>query len=201
MQWSPRYIVIPAVSVVFALLRRYLPAPKSKFKSWKFEDQQAPEPLPTGVIGAFMWLIAILLLLTFFGFRTANHAWAAMDNRAILRLYPTSFIWCFFPGFAALSIPWPFTIWLLQPLKRSDEADAIAEGSNSKTGFDSFTVMKWLAIGLGLPIGIATIFAIPIHLSIEKRAGAGWSLWIVKRRDLPARGSQACCLIGRRSVS
>jgi hypothetical protein len=174
MQWSPRYVVIPVVSIVFALLRRYAPAPKSKFASFNYEQRQIPKPLPTGVIGAFMWTIGICLLLTFFAFKAANHYWAAMDRDTVLHLYPTAVLWCFFPGFAALSIPWPFTVWLLRRMGRTDEADAIEEDSNQKAGINSFVVMKWLSFGLVAPIGILTVLAIPMHLSIgnhEARLG------------------------------
>jgi hypothetical protein len=121
-----------------------------------------------------MWMIGICLLLTFFVFRAVNHAWAALDKNAVLHLYPTAVLWCFFPGFAALSIPWPFTVWLLRRLGRTDEADAIAEDSNQKSGVNSFLVMKWMSFGLVVPIGVLTVLALPMHLSIgdhEARLG------------------------------
>jgi hypothetical protein len=77
-------------------------------------------------------------------------------------------IWCFFPLLAALSIPWPLTVWYLRKARRWEEADNIEDASDSKGGMNSFHVMKWLGIGLVGPIGFLTLLAIPIHLSISE---------------------------------
>jgi len=114
-----------------------------------------------------MWGIAFCLLLNFFLFRGANHLWAKMDGPATLRLYPPNVIWCFAPGFAALAIPWPLTVWLLRRLGRTDEADSVTAESSTSTGFDSFKIMKWLSIGIVGPIALFTLLATPKHLSIS----------------------------------
>jgi hypothetical protein len=166
--------VIALISIVFALLRKYVPAPPSRFKTWTYDQRQVPEPLPPGVVGAFMWVIGICLVLTFFAFKIANHAWADMDGRSVFHLYPTSYLWCFFPFFAALIVPWPLTVWLLRRSGRTDEADAVMEDSDQKAQYNTVLVMKWFGIGLVMPIAFFTLLAIPIHLSIgdeEARLG------------------------------
>jgi hypothetical protein len=90
-----------------------------------------------------------------------------MDGPAELRLYKTAILWCFLPGFAALAVPWPFTVWMLRKLGRTDEADSVTERSNRKGGMDSMRVMKWLSIGLVGPIGVLTVLAIPMHVTIS----------------------------------
>jgi hypothetical protein len=72
----------------------------------------------------------------------------------------------FLPGFAALAVPWPLTVWYLRKVRRWEEADSIEDQSDSKSGMNSFRIMKWLSIGLVAPIGIFTVLAIPIHFSI-----------------------------------
>jgi hypothetical protein len=89
-----------------------------------------------------------------------------MDGPADAHLYPGQAIWCFFPVFAALSIPWPFTVWLLRRRGRTDEADSIVTDSSEKAGMDSHRVLKWFSIWLVVPIGFFTLLAIPMHLSI-----------------------------------
>lgn len=162
--WIGRALVPVAVSVAFVLFQHYFPV--SAPNKWSYETRQTQEPLPTGAIGATMWGIGLCLVGSFFAFREANHLWALLDGPAVLKVYETPVIWCFFPGFAALSIPWPLTIWMLRKNGRRDEADEIAGESSGKSGFDSYRVMTWLSYGIALPIGVFTLLAIPIHLSI-----------------------------------
>jgi len=47
--WLPRAIVPLGIGLVMALLRRFAPPPKPASASWKYDQRQVPEPLPTGV--------------------------------------------------------------------------------------------------------------------------------------------------------
>ena len=165
LDWLPRALVPVSITFFFWLFRKWAPAP---VRSTNYKEKQIPEPLPTGVIGAFMWSVGICLALSFFLLRAANHLWADGDGTAILRLYPTAAVWCFLPGFAAIAIPWPLTVWLLRRVGRTDEAASIDNDSSEKAGFDSFEVMKWLCIGVVGPIAVFTLLAIPMHLSIAE---------------------------------
>ena len=114
-----------------------------------------------------MWALGIGIVLLFFVLRGANHWWASLDGPSILTEYATPVIWCFFPGFAALAIPWPLTIWYLRKVGRWEEADSIEDSADSKSGTNSLRIMKWLSIGVVSPIALFTLPAIPIHLSIS----------------------------------
>src|SRR5271154_419309 len=144
LDWLPRALVPIGIAFFFWLFRKLFPAPQ---RLTNYKDKQVREPLPTGAIGAFMWGVGVCLALSFFLLRAVNHLWAESDGAAILRLYPSAAIWCFLPGFAAISIPWPLTVWLLRRAGRTDEANSIDSDSSEKVGFDSFKVMKWLGIG------------------------------------------------------
>ena len=105
LDWLPKALVPVVIVLVLRLFRRAAPAP-NPVEAWEHEGtRQIPEPFPTGIIGGFMWLVGLLLVLSFFLLRWANHQWAAMDGPADLRLYKTAIIWCFLPGFAALAVP------------------------------------------------------------------------------------------------
>jgi hypothetical protein len=117
-----------------------------------------------------MWLVALLLIASFFLFRWANHLWAGLDGIALMHQYATPVIWCFFPGFAALSIPWPFTVWLLRHMGRKDEADSITSESNRTGQVDSFRVLTWMSICVAGPIFGFTLLAIPLHLTVTDTA-------------------------------
>lgn len=167
--WLPKLLVPFVVFFVLGLFRKLAPASPKTIPS--YQERQVPDPLPTGVIGAAMWGLGICLALSFFLLRAANHQWAEADGSAVARLYPGNAIWCFLPGFAALAIPWPITVWLLRRTGRTDEADSAENTANERgRGFDSFKVMKWLSIGVVGPIAIFTLLAIPMHLSISETA-------------------------------
>ncbi len=161
------------IALSFALFRRMAP-PHARMAGHRYDESQIPEPLSPGIIGGAMWSVGIVLAMFFFVFRGANHLWASFEGPSLLTQYPPQVIWCFFPGFAALSIPWPLTIWYLRRVGRWEEADSVQDAADSKGGFDSFRVMKWLAIGVVAPIAVVTLLAVPIHLSItdsEVRVG------------------------------
>jgi hypothetical protein len=171
--WLPRFLVPSAIAMSFALFRRMAP-PRARMAGHRHDESQVPEPLPTGVIGGAMWSVGIALAMFFFVLRGANHLWASFRGPSLLTQYAPQVIWCFFPGFAALSIPWPLTVWYLRRVGRWEEADSIQVAADSKSGFDSFQTMKWLSIGLAAPIAVVTLLAVPIHLSItdsEVRVG------------------------------
>ena len=171
--WLPRFFVPIAIALAFALFRRMAP-PRARMAEHRYDESQIPEPLPPGVIGGAMWSVGIALAMLFFVLRGANHLWASLEGPSLLTQYAPQVLWCFLPGFAALSIPWPLTVWYLRRAGRWEEADSIQDASGSKGGFDSFRVMKWLSIGVVGPIAVFTLLAVPIHLSItgsEVRVG------------------------------
>src|SRR5436190_3731909 len=133
--WSARLLVPLAIALFMALFRRFAPPPplNNSIESY-FKEGQVRRPLPKGAIGGLMWLFAFLIASSFFLLKWANHQWAEMDGPAALRLYKTPIVWCFLPGFAALAVPWPFTVWLLQVLGRTDEAYVIRTESAQKIG-------------------------------------------------------------------
>ena len=171
LDWLPRAIVPLGIGLMMVLFRRLAPG-RVRTTKHRYDETQAPEPLPTGAIGAAMWSVAIVLALSFFVLRGANRLWAQLDGTTFLQQYATQVIWSFFPGFAALALPWPLTVRYLRRVGRWEEADSIED--NAKGGMNSFKVMKWMSIGIVFPIGLFTLLAIPVHLSItnsEVRVG------------------------------
>lgn len=166
LDWLPRALVPLVIALVLSLFRRIVP-PRSRLANSRYDQQQGPVPLPTGVIGGTMWALGIGFALTFFLLRDANRLWARADGQSVLTLYATPWIWCFLPFFSALAIPWPLTVWYLRRVGRKDEADNIAGVADRKGGMDTFRVMKWMGIALVGPIALFTLLAIPVHLSIN----------------------------------
>jgi hypothetical protein len=162
----PKVLFWAIFPLILVLFRRMAP-PRFRATEHPYTDSQKPDPLPTGLIGSAMWAVGVGLALLYFVLKGLNSWWASLDGPSILTQYPPAVIWCFFPLFAALAIPWPLTVWYLRKVGRWEEADAIEDSSDQKGGADTFRIMKWLSIGLVGPIGILTLLAIPIHLSIS----------------------------------
>jgi hypothetical protein len=164
--------------LALALFRRIAP-PKARAVEHRYDESQGSEFLPAGVIGSAMWAIGIGFALLFFALRSANHWWASLEGTSILTQYAPQAIWCFFPVLAALAIPWPLTVWYLRRVGRWQEANDIEDSADSQGGMNSYRIMKWLSVGVVLPIALFTLPAIPIHLSIsdsEARVGRYGSL-------------------------
>jgi hypothetical protein len=164
--WLPKLLFPVVFALIFAMFRRMAP-PRRRIAGHRYDESQVPKPLPTGAIGAAMGSLGIGFGLLFFALRGANHWWASLDGPSMLTQYAAPVIWCFFPGFAALATPWPLTVWYLRKVGRWEEADSIEDSADSQGGMNSLRVMKWLSIGLVAPIGVFTLLAIPIHLSIS----------------------------------
>jgi hypothetical protein len=164
--WMPKVLFPVLFALIFALFRRMAP-PRPRMARHRYDKSQAAEPLPTGLIGGAMWALGIGFALLFFVLRGANYWWASLDGPSILTQYAPAVIWCFFPAFAALALPWPLTVAYLRKVGRWEEADGIQDAADGRLGMNTFQIMKWLSMGLVLPIGVFTVLAVPIHLSIS----------------------------------
>jgi hypothetical protein len=116
-----------------------------------------------------MWGFGIALSLTYFLLRWLNHLWASMDGPALLRLNASQAYWWFLSLFGAICIPWPLRLWLLRRMGRRDEADSIQERSSSQAGMDTYAVLTFMSWWFVLPIALASLLAVPIHMSITDK--------------------------------
>lgn len=172
-KWLPRFLIPLSIALAFALFRRMAPS-SARMVKHRYDEAQRPKPLAAGAVGGAMWSLGIALAMLFFVLRGANHLWASLEGPSLLTQYAPQVYWCFLPAFAALSIPWPLTIWYLRKTGRWEEADSIQDASDSKSGFDSYRIMKLMSFYLVGPLSILSLLAIPIHLSItnsEVRVG------------------------------
>ncbi|MGA8938006.1 MAG: hypothetical protein WB439_02465, partial [Acidobacteriaceae bacterium] len=155
------------VFAALAIARKYFKTPAQDMK----EAENADSSLPS-VILANAVMIAVGLVLAF-GLHTilvyVNRYFAMRDGAALMVLYPSAAIWWFLPGFAAVCLAWEITFkaWCL--LNRR-QAEAYRAFSNVKSGFDSTKVLRIMAIVIVLPIGVATVLALPMHCSLTDQA-------------------------------
>jgi hypothetical protein len=164
-----RTIAIGVVITALALLRKYLPAPKRNPPARPITEREASE------FRRLQWLVNIAIFVTGVAFAVtsykllilANRAFAESDGAARFQLLPTKSIWSFFPGFGALSLAWEITIFLWTLLGNKEKAHRYVQWSNEKAGFDSTRTLRWMTIGIALPIGIATLLALPMRSTLR----------------------------------
>jgi hypothetical protein len=164
-----KMIVPAAVLAALALLRRYLPPPKVDSK-----EHTTPNRPPEDFRGA-QWIIGISMALVAFAFAfvthkafaTGNRYFAEADGPAAFRLLPSPVIWWFFPGFGAICLTWPITLFIWSLFGDPNKVARYGAWSDERSGFDTVRAMYWMALLFAMPIGVATLLAIPIHSSVR----------------------------------
>jgi hypothetical protein len=159
-------IAVPvAVAVVFSLARRFMPPPSNETVS--LEDASRFSRLQW-LIGGVMIVVAILFgLISYEAFVWINRDLAARGAPSIFLILPDRWIWFFFPLFGAICLTWELTLRLWILLGDGSQARKYETWSNSKTGFNATRVLRLMTIVIALPIGLATVLALPIHTSFN----------------------------------
>jgi hypothetical protein len=160
--------VIPAaVAGALALARKYWPAAK---------PADIPPNAPSidelsSRYGYTQWIVgaAILVVMAVAGWATfrillaVNQFLTDREGVAVFQRTPQAAIWFFLPFFAGLTLAWDIVLWIWSARGGAEEVKLYRYWTNAKCGFDSTRVLRLMAIGLVVPIAIATILAIPMH--------------------------------------
>ncbi len=162
-----RLLIPVAVASTFALARRYVPAAPSSAISSR---RQSAFSRLQWVVGAVVLLVGIVLgFMTYEALVWANRSLALRGGSTTFVLLPSKWIWFFLPLLGAISLAWELTLRLWSRWADSRQVRAYENWSNAKAGFDGRRVLRILAMVIVLPIGIATVLAIPIHTCIDER--------------------------------
>jgi hypothetical protein len=164
--WVAGIIVPVAVAFVLGFARRYLrpPAhPRLQLTEASRSEFQRIAHIANFATCAVMPLFAFT---TYKLLLTINQHFADAGGPAQFQLLPSRDIWMFFPGFGALALSWEITlkIWsLFAGRKKVEEFEVWAA---TRAGLDSTKMLRWLALLVALPIGVATILALPMHSAL-----------------------------------
>jgi hypothetical protein len=166
-----RMLVPVAVLTAFALLRRYVSARTAWVPSTPITTTEAAK------FGKWQWavgaaMVCVALVFAFAGYEIlllANRYFAEADGPARFQLLPTKVIWGFFPGFAALALTWEITKFLWSLAGNQGDIERYTAWGNEKTGFDGPRVLRWMALGIALPIGLVTLPAVPMHSTLREQ--------------------------------
>lgn len=168
LSWLGKALVPITIGLVFAACRKYFPAKADP--TLDRYDRPEGKRLPTGTFGLITVSMGLAIAIGgYFGLRFVNNLFAKSDGPSLAQVLPVAAIWCFFPGFAALSTPWPLTIAWLRRSSYNDEAAYIEGEGSSKSGFDCFRVMVGLNLFLVLPIAFFTLLALPERLTLTEQ--------------------------------
>jgi len=155
---------IPAiVLIVFAVLRRYLP--NRTLLQISRDDEKRFSILQWAFGASMLGIAAVFLLSSYFTILKANHFLATLGKPAFVVL-PTPAMWLVFPVFGALCVPYYAA---LQIWKRFDswQSAKYEAWENRHAQFNGTRVFMMVILCIELPIGIATVLAIPIHAAFS----------------------------------
>jgi hypothetical protein len=126
--------------------------------------------LRTPTVGDGLSALVVPGVLGFASYRllmVANQVIADSDGPTVFRLPPTKALWIFLPLFGAISLSWGFTLFLFSLTGERDRIARYVEWGNQRVGFDAGRALRWMALVLVLPIGVATLLAVPMHSSLH----------------------------------
>ena len=155
--------IIPAVvALTFALCRKYIPARAKNADSFGDIDASGRAPYIGVLIGVSFVTVGALSL---FALKGLNHLIASSDGPAELVVLPGNYLWFFFPIFGGITLAWELVLRLWAIFGDRKTAEAYKRWSDAKTGFRATSLLRWMIVGLALPIGIANILAVPMRAS------------------------------------
>ena len=164
-------LTIIAVSLVFAVARRYMSA--ASVKPPEHRDSLATLGNRFGntqwMVGACMLVVGVLVAIsTHAALVWLNRYFSTADGPAEFRLWQQSAIWWFFPGFAALSLSWEIVLQIWADFGNRETANLYNYWSIQQSGFDAPKLLRWMAVLIVVPIGILTVLALPMHVALRQ---------------------------------
>jgi hypothetical protein len=115
-------------------------------------------------------MIFVALAFVFFthwALVAANRHFAEADGPATYCLLPSNAIWWFFPGFGALCLSWGITLFLWSLFEDQNRIARFVDWSHGRAGMDSTRILRWMALLIAMPVGVATLLAIPMHSTLR----------------------------------
>ena len=159
-------LVPAAVIAVLGLLRRYLPAraARSAQHSRVIEDFSG---VNVAVYGCMIVVGITFVLFMHWALVAGNRYFAKADGPGAFVFFPSGAIWWFLPGFGALCLTWELTLFICSIFAGREKITRFIDWTNERAGYDSTRALRWMALLLVLPIGVASVLAIPLHSTLR----------------------------------
>jgi hypothetical protein len=179
-EFATRAIVPFVVAVCFVLARKYL-KPSARLSEEQLSVLDGRFQHTKWAVGVSMVLVVVVFAwVTHYVLVTLNRYLALSDGpKTSLHLWPQSAIWWFFPGFVAVALCWEITLRLWSAFGQPDTAKLYRLWSDSRAGFDATRILRWMALVVAVPIGAATVLALPMHTAVRRQdirvCGYAWA--------------------------
>jgi hypothetical protein len=175
------------VIAVLGLLRKYLPARKSDPQAL-LDSNGDVEDFTYANAAVYTGMVVVMIAFAFFSYKglvAANSHFAEKDGTAAFRLLPQRAIWYFFPGFGALCLSWDITLFLWSLFGDPKRVSRFIGWSSERAGYDTTRALRWSALFVAMPLGIASILAIPLHSTLGDTAITVGHYARLTRQNLP----------------
>lgn len=157
-----------SVFVVFALARKFLPAmsPTQELTDYPLDELSQRFSRTQWVVGIAMLLAALTFAWVTHAILSTTNSWLAERDAGAFHLLPQPAIWWFFPGFGAITLTWEIVLRIWSTVGNAKEASLYRYWSDIKTGFNATKLLRFMALFIAVPIGVATLLAVPMHSSV-----------------------------------
>jgi hypothetical protein len=91
---------------------------------------------------------------------------ASGGEKSTFVLLPSPWMWAIFPFFGGIATCWEITLGVWMCFGNSSQASRYEGWSNQKAGFDATRLLRLMILTIAVPMGIATVLALPIHTSV-----------------------------------
>lgn len=192
-----RMLVPAAVIGVLGLLRRYLPARKTNPQS-QLDSNVDVEDFTSANFAVYACMIAVgvaFALAVHWVLAAGNRYFAQTDGPAAFQFFPSGATWWFFPGFGALCLSWEITLFFWSLLEDRSKVDHFIAWTSERAGYDSTRALRWMAVVLAMPIGVATLLALPMHSTLRDNDIVVGHYATLARQNLPYSQARRLLLV------
>jgi hypothetical protein len=164
-----KLLVPAAVFGVLGLLRRYLPARQTKPQA-QFDSHGDVEDFTSANFAVYACMVVVGIAFAFsahWALVAGNRHFAEADGPAAFQFFPSGAIWWIFPGFGSVCLSWEITLFLWSLFEGRRTVVRFIDWTSERAGYDSTRALRWMTVFMAMPIGIASLLAIPMHSTLR----------------------------------
>jgi len=124
-----------------------------------------------------------------------NRYFAEADGRATFLVLPSSAIWWLFPGFGALCLSWEITLFLWSLFSGRGRVTRFIDWTSERAGYDSTRALRWMTLFIAMPVGVATVLALPMHSALRDNDIVVGHYATLARQSLPYSHARRLVLV------
>jgi len=191
-------MIVPAAVIgVLGLLRRYLPARKTDPQA-QLDSNGDVEDFSNANSAVYACMIVVGIAFAFsvhWALVATNRYFAEADGRATFLVLPSSAIWWLFPGFGALCLSWEITLFLWSLFSGRGRVTRFIDWTSERAGYDSTRALRWMTLFIAMPVGVATVLALPMHSALRDNDIVVGHYATLARQSLPYSHARRLVLV------